>query len=259
MNRADIQRLAYRGRGLAAAVLVHAVIAALVLPRSLISPETVSPDPLFIEIVERLPADDSPGSETSAVDGQTGKPDPGREVSEEARIIPPPSIKPERRRHRPAANSPSVTLDLPPTDVTRSPVDGQVRGPQAEPEGRTGSARPLAGQATRRAIRALRCARLSRSQRANCPSEELDDVTLAEMVADTRNAELIYGRYARFASVPTTRELARSRQLQAYAERPFTPGPTSTGDIASAGTVGQLNAYPDPLWDGYRDPSWNDD
>lgn len=243
MIRAALLRLMARSRGFAAALILHVIIAAFLLTRPLVSPITAIPDPLLVEIVEL------PGPEDETESGPEA--DTRRDESETSNAAPLPNPAPDIDETKPlASETPVVSLDLPSTEVTQSPVTGQVRGPDRDSSG----SEPVS-HATLRTVRALMCARLSPSQRVNCPEQKLDDVTIAELVADARNAEVIYARYSQFTPPPSTKREARNRQLTAYAERPVRAGLSNTGLDEGA----LLNAYPDPLWDGYRDPSWNDD
>ena len=239
MDRAALLNVFLRGRGLAAALVLHGMVASLLLTWHLVSPVTDYPAPILIEIVE-APEVEEPEEVA-----------PTQPAASIASPMPPP--EPAERSDEPSPEPVEVqTNPLPRTEITASPVTGHVSGPEVpfpnSPE----------FDAATRTVRALFCARLNPDQRVHCPDKALDDETVAVLVADARAAEEMFSQYAAFAIEPTTKELARRRQQRAYAERQVGVGATSTGDTASSGTVQHLNAYPDPLWDGYRDPSWND-
>ena len=177
------------------------------------------------------------------------------EPDEDVRVEPipeKPKITPNADRSESSASIETPAAPVVTRRITRRTVPAEVPWYRETP--------PSAVQQT---LRAFQCARLSPSQRRNCPTDDWEDEIISALVHEARDAEPIYD--------PIYNVYRANSLLDRVANGPPQPGAfsnvengrhayqTSTGDSATDGISTLLNSNPEPVFDGGRYENWNSD
>ncbi len=267
MNRVDILGWLERGRGAIAAAALHLGLVGAILWLD-VEPNDSDADPILVSIIEwPVPGAASPDDD-SAPDFS---PAPQEDASESARVgdVPAPSnlevVRNAARLADPSApDRPDDAQNAPQADFSRGPKEARER---PEPRERRRVEFPdryfdSAPGPVQRFARAVQCARLTPSQRVNCPTRAMREAAMATIAADARSAAPIYDPFFDVWVAEDAIERARARQADRNAGSPYrlagmsaAPGRHqhaaegfSSANQATADMAGRINARPDVVW-----------
>jgi len=242
-----------------AATVLHALAFALVASAAIIPDEIQRDTPVIVEIVELAPPLEP---EPEVAPEPEAPPEPPPEPDPAPAPLPPKPEAPvtaiiqsrteDARLARPPVQSPSPRRT--PSAQSRTRQSAQSGGP---PYAETPP------PPVQRTLRAIGCARLSPSQRVNCPSDELEDDFISAMVSEARGAKEIYDPvwdvYQARTMLDRMRNSPGGPGMFSQADNAPPVMSNGVGGIAASGVSTQLNSNPDPVFDGGRYQGWDED
>ncbi len=181
--------LTLRRKAFVCAACLHAATLGLAAHYRPTSPQ-VRLSPLIVDLVE-LRRDAEPALEEDLT-SEALEPERVEPVVEDVSPAPTPAPAPD------PAPSPSLDETVETPDKPSAVVDIAPKEPGAEPgDGEYGPAvaapyPETPPSPTQRTVRSIFCARLSESQRFNCPPDDVDNALTSTIVAEARAAETIY-------------------------------------------------------------------
>lgn len=257
----------FRYRGALAAVGLHGLLIAVIAWIGAPKPDPYS-GALLVSIVE-APAPATPESSESTAPDFSPAPHEAEEAPDIPETLPAPTdmalMEDAARIADPRApDRPEDSQKAPKGELSGAPSRAEDEAPRelAEPFRFHPLFESAPGPAQRFA-RALQCARLTPSQRANCPTAELANYAAASIADDARAAAPIYDPF--LDVIVADNALSRLRRLQAdpAADSPYRlagTGAAASGrhmhamsssraaNQAAADTAGRVTAMPDPVW-----------
>lgn len=267
MNRVDILGWLEQGRGVIAAAALHLCLLGVVLWFD-VEPNESDVDPILVSIIEwPVPGTASP-DDVSAPDFSPAPREDSRDMARVGDMSAPSNLKVMRNAARladpSAPDRPVDAQNAPPADFSRGPKDPRDR---PDPRERQRVEFPdryfdSAPGPVQRFARAVQCARLTPSQRVNCPTRAMRETAMASIAEDARSAAPIYDPFFDVWVAEDAIERARARQVDRNAGSPYRmagfsgmPGrhqhaaeASSSTSQASADMAGRINARPDVVW-----------
>ncbi|MEO1473431.1 MAG: hypothetical protein AAFS03_05745 [Pseudomonadota bacterium] len=260
-----------RARGAIAALTIHIAVVALLITND-VSPDNSEADPVLVSIVE-WPEMGAPNTDPDAsAPDYSPKPLETEKADVSPGMAPAASEKAVVENAAPLADpnapdSPSDTQAAPYSEIARGPVE------PAEPVETKVERRPqpefanpwlnLSPGPAQRVAAAVQCARLTPSQRVNCPTKAMEDYAVASVVADVRAARPLYDPFLDVLVANAAFSGWRARQMDPYEHSPYRLSNTSrdaygrgshrqnpafAANQATADMAGQIIRHADPVW-----------
>lgn len=269
MSRVDVLDMLERGRGAIAAMALHLCLLAGVLWLG-VTPDETQADTILVSIIEwPVPGSASP-DEDSAPDFSPAPQEDSSEAAKQGDVPAPSDLEVVRNASRladpSAPDRPDDAQNAPLADFSRGPKEGREPLKPRLERPRVEFANPYfetpPGPAQRFA-RAVQCARLTPSQRVNCPTRAMREAAVASIASEARAAAPIYDPFFDVWAAHDILERVRRRQFDRHIASPYrlaglstrsrtrhmhAAEPARSSNQATADMAGRINAAPDVVW-----------